>query len=173
MRIQDLVGDDLEWAQSSLFSSEYELTRGTDLVGTLKFRSVFGTFATATVDLGCWTFKRMGFLKTRVTIMACGEERELGLFQNNTWSGGGTLELPGGRHIKANTNFWHSKYEFTNDAEPLIRYRTRQMLKLSGHMEILRAATALPELPWLMMLGWYLAVMMHRDDSAAATVMPS
>jgi hypothetical protein len=31
----------------------------------------------------------------------------------------------------------------------------------------------MPELPWLMMLGWYLVVMMHRDDSAACVVVPS
>jgi hypothetical protein len=53
MQIQDLVGHDLEWAQSGLFSSEHELTRGDDLIATLRFRSAFGSFATATVDLGC------------------------------------------------------------------------------------------------------------------------
>jgi hypothetical protein len=38
-------------------------------------------------------------------------------------------------------------------------------------MQILPAAGTMPELPWLTMLGWYLAVMMHRDDSAAVVVM--
>ena len=173
MQIQDLVGEDLEWSQSGLLGSEYELCRGSDVIGTLKFRSAFGSLATASVDLGCWTFKRMGFLKTRVTVKACDEERELGVFRNNTWSGGGTLELPGGRSIQASTNFWHSKYEFLKDDQPLIKYRTRQILKLSGHMEILPAAQPIRGLPWLMMLVWYLAVMMHRDDSAGAAVMPS
>ena len=68
MQIQDLVGEDLEWSQSGLLGSEYELCRGSDVIGTLKFRSAFGSLATASVDLGCWTFKRMGFLQTRATV---------------------------------------------------------------------------------------------------------
>jgi uncharacterized membrane protein YccF (DUF307 family) len=29
-------------------------------------------------------------------------------------------------------------------------------------------AVNLPELPWLVMFGWYLALMLHRDSAAAA-----
>ena len=50
---------------------------------------------------------------------------------------------------------------------------TLQRLTLTGRMAILPPAQDMPELPWLMMLGWYLAVMMHRDDSAACVVVPS
>ena len=168
-----LVGAELEWTRPHLLSPEYELCHDSDVIGSLKFRSAFGSFATATVDLGCWTFKRTGFIKTHVTVKPCDSEREIGVFHNNTWKGGGTLELPGARAIQANTNFWHSKYEFTKDGQPLVRYSTRHRLKLTGRMEILPAAVEMPELPWLMMLGWYLAVMMHRDDSAAGVVVPS
>jgi hypothetical protein len=80
------------------------------------------------------------------------------------------LDLPDGRQLKANTNFWHTRFEFTGaDDQPLIRYHSRNTLRLFGQMEILPAARDLLEIPWLAMLGWYLAVMMHRDDSAASS----
>lgn len=169
MKIQDLIGEELSWSQPRLMTSEYDLSRGTEVIGTLRFRSSFGSLATARLEPGCWTFKRQGFLQTRVSIRACDQEADLGVFRNNTWTGGGTLELPGGDQIQANTNFWHSRYEFAAaGGVSLIKYQTHQGLKLRGEMEILPAAKALPELPWLVMLGWYLAVMMHSDDSAVA-----
>ena len=173
MSLYHLVGAELEWTRPHILTPEYELCHNSDVVGSLKFRSAFGSFATATVDLGCWTFERTGFIKTRVTVKACDSEREIGVFHNNTWTGGGTLELPGGRAIQANTNFWHSKYEFTKDGETLVTYRSLQRLTLTGRMAILPPAQDMPELPWLMMLGWSLAVMMHRDESAACVAVPS
>jgi len=43
------------------------------------------------------------------------------------------------------------------------------MLRLSGSLEILGGAYALPELPWMALLGWYVIVMMYVDGAAAAT----
>jgi hypothetical protein len=168
MPIVDLIGEELSWTQPRFLASEYDLSRGSDVIGTLRFRSGWGSLATAQIAKGCWTFKRLGFLKTRVSVRACESEDDLAVFRNATWKGGGTLELARGAAIQANTNFWHSKYEFVGAGdEVLVTYRTHKGFKLSGEMQILPAARSLPELPWIVMLGWYLAVMMHRDDSAA------
>ena len=85
---------------------EYELRADDEVIATLRFRSSFGTFATAESADGCWTFKRIGFWKTKATIRACGSETEIAFFKNNTWSGGGTLELSDGRKFQATTNLW-------------------------------------------------------------------
>jgi|RhiMethySRZTD1v2_1073278.scaffolds.fasta_scaffold16088_12 hypothetical protein len=168
MAISDLVGHELSWTQPRFLASGFELTRAGDVIGRLTFRSAWGSLATAEIDDGCWSFKRLGFLKTRVSVRACDAEEELGVFRNNTWKGGGTLELARGPMIQANTNMWHSKYEFVGAGdEVLLTYHTHRSFKLSGEMQILPPARNLPELPWLVMLGWYLAVMMYRDDSAA------
>ena len=45
---------------------EYELRAGDMLAATLRFRSSFGSFATAEDGDGCWTFKRVGFWQTSV-----------------------------------------------------------------------------------------------------------
>jgi hypothetical protein len=168
MAIVDLIGEELSWTQPRFLASEYDLSRGGDLIGTLRFRGGWGSLATAQSGDGCWTFKRVGFLQTRVSIRACNSEDDLAVFRNATWKDGGTLELARGGAIQANTNFWHSKYEFVDaGGDVLVAYRTHKGFKLSGEMQIRPEARSLPELPWIVMLGWYLAVMMYRDDSAA------
>jgi hypothetical protein len=167
----DLANETLRWTQPSALRSEYELYRGGERLGTLIFTSAFGSKATAQAAGGCWTFKRVGFLKTGVTIRSCGADTDVGVFENTTWSGGGTLHLARHRRLRADTNFWHSQYAFTDEADrPLVRYTTGGFLRMSGEMQILPAAAGIPELPWIVMLGWYLAIMMHRDDSSAGAV---
>lgn len=162
----NLVNEALLWTQPRILHEEYQLQHGDKVVGTLRFRSSLGSFATAENSAGSWTFKRLGFLQTRVTVRVAGADADLATFRNNTWSGGGTLDLPDGRHFKAATNFWQTRYEILDATDqPLLRYRMEGLLRMSGHMDVLVPA---PELPWLMMLGWYLAVMMHRDSAAVA-----
>lgn len=167
--IAQMAGSELEWVQPRALKMEYELRSGDEVVATLRFRSSWGSFATAESADGCWTFKRVGFWQTRATVRPCGSEEEIAGFRQGTWSFGGTLELPDGRKYLASTNFWATRYEIQSESgEALIRYRTHGVLRLGAHMEILPPAAGLPELPWMAMLGWYLAVMMHNDSAAAA-----
>lgn len=150
---------------------DFELLAGDELVATLRFRSAFGTFATAESEDGCWTFKRVGFLQTRVTVRAWGKDTDIAVFRHNTWRDGGTLELPDGHKFQATTNFWQTQYEFQTEAgEPLIRFRQGGVIRASAQVEIQPKAIKLPELPWMVMLGWYLAVMMRMDSASSAGV---
>src|SRR5262245_26243075 len=169
-RIKELVGHELKWSQPSAMRREFELLNGEEVVATLKFRSLFGTHAIAQTADGEWTFKRVGFWKTQVTICPEGSDKEVAIFRNNTWTAGGTLELADGRALRANTNFWMSTYEFRNEGEePLIRFhRFGGPFHLSSKVEIFRGAAGLPELPWLVALGWYLAVKMQDDAGGGA-----
>ncbi len=170
MRLAELGGEALAWENADWVHLAYELRRGTDVLATLRFRSVWGTFATAESAEGCWTFKRVGFLQTRVTIRRCGTDEEIAVFRNNTWTGGGTLEFADGRPFLANTNFWMTAFAFSTDGgEPLVHFRRiGGVLHLSAAVEITAAATAIAELPILMMLGWYLAIQLHNDTAASA-----
>lgn len=168
--LRDLVGRELEWTQPRAMKREFELRDGDETIAQLHFRSTFGSFATAEAAGASWTFKRVGFWQTRVTICPAGSDGEIASFRINTWNAGGTLELADGRQLRANTNFWMSVYEFMNEVdEPLVRFRkVGGVLHLSSTVEILPAAAALPELPWLVALGWYLAVKMHDDAAGTA-----
>ena len=116
MKMTELAGRELHWVQPRVMKMEYELRAGEMIAATLRFRSSFGSFATAASADGSWTFKRVGFWQTRVTVRANGAEADLAAFKNNTWSGGGTLELPDGRKYLANTNFRATQYEFKTEA---------------------------------------------------------
>jgi hypothetical protein len=166
--IRDRVGHELKWVQPHTLKMEYELLDGDELVANLRFRSSFGSLATGESEDGCWTFKRVGFWQTRATIRKCGADQDLAVFRNNTWTNGGTLELPDGRRYAANTNFWMTSYEFSTEAGmPLVTYRRIDgVWHLSSRVEIQPGATALDELPWLVMLGWYLTVMLHMDSAS-------
>ncbi|HEY0722558.1 MAG TPA: hypothetical protein VGD41_00915, partial [Pyrinomonadaceae bacterium] len=63
-KIADVVGQELEWVQPSVFKMQYELRAGDELAATLRFRSSFGSLATGESADGCWTFKRIGFWQT-------------------------------------------------------------------------------------------------------------
>jgi len=165
-----MIGRELEWRQPHASRRQFELVAGDDRVATLEFRSMFGSLATAESADGSWTFKRVGFLQPSVTVRAASNEAEIAVFRNRTWSAGGTLELPDGRRWPANTNFWMSTYEFKNEnSEMLVGFtRIRGVIHRAASVEIGSAAATQAELPWLVALGWYLAVMMQDDASGAA-----
>ena len=170
MKLAELVGHELKWIQPHALKMDYELRAGDTVAATLRFRSSFGSFATATSADGSWTFKRVGFWQTKATIRASEADVDLAVFKNNTWSGGGTLELPDGRKYPANTNFWATQYEFTTEmGEAIISYRKiGGMLHMSAVTEIHPLAKDILEMPWMVLLGWYLTVMMHMDSAAVA-----
>ncbi|HEY0602103.1 MAG TPA: hypothetical protein VGD58_04285 [Herpetosiphonaceae bacterium] len=163
-----LSGQPLKWNQPKASKMEYELRSGDQLAATLRFRSSFGSFATAQSAGGCWTFKRVGFWQTKVTIRVCDSDTDIATFVNN-WKGGGTLTLPDGRKLLVSTNMWLSRFEIKNESDvALMRYNMSGLIHLSSEVEIQPAAMELPELPWLVPFGWYLALLAYMDSSASA-----
>lgn len=170
-RIRDFAALPMRWEQPRSLRMEYELQAGGQRVATLQFRSSFGTFATLQDGEGSWTFKRVGFWRTHVSVRNLANDEELAAFHPHTWKQGGTLSLPDGRTYLANTNFWSTQYHFcTPQEEPLIRFtKFRGILHHSADVTVLPAAAHLAELPWIIGLGWYLTLMLHRDTVAVTT----
>jgi len=168
LRISQLVGHPLEWKQPTL-RMEYELLTGETLAATLKFRSAWGTLAYAESGDGSWTFKRIGFWQNRASIREAGSEEDLAIFTNSTWRQGGTLEFSSGGSYRATTNFWMTRMEWqTEDEEPLITFHVGGFFRQSAEVEIHARAAYLPDLPLLVLFGWYLVLMLHRDASASS-----
>lgn len=170
-KIAELAGLKLNWGTRP-FTLEYELRANDELAATLCFKKLFGTLAIAESADGSWSFKRMGLFKPRVTIQANGSDEDIAIFRNNTWSEGGTLEFPDGRKYLVATNFWQSQYEFrTETGQPLLKFKSDGFVNLSAQVELLPEASGLPDLPWMVMFGWYLVVMMDMDSAATASTL--
>lgn len=162
----------MRWVQPKMLDMAYELLDGDALVATLAFRSSFGSFATFRTSDGAWTFKRVGFWQTSATVRAEGQSADLARFLPNTWSAGGTLTLSDGRALKITTNLWQSKIEcLRGDGETLFRYDTEGFIRQEASLTVGHLAGGMPELPWLIGFGWYLAVTLHQDSSAAIVIM--
>ncbi len=169
--IAEMIGRELEWTQPSAWKMQYEMRADAELIATLRFRSSFGTFATAESADGCWTFKRIGFWQTKATIRTCESDTEIAIFKNNTWSGGGTLEFADRRKLLASTNGWRTTFEIKSESgNTLVRFKCQGLLHQSAKVEIQPEAAVLQELPWIVMLGWYLTIMMYMDAATAAAV---
>jgi hypothetical protein len=167
------AGHELKWSQPSL-KMEYELRSPDALVASLKFRSSWGTFATAESADGAWTFKRIGFFQNRVTIRNAGLDENVASFKNNTWSSGGTLELPDGRKFKATTNIWQTNLQFQTESEAmLVRFNFGGVFRKSAVVEISPIGRNVRELPLLVLFGWYLAIMLDQDSTTTAAVVAS
>jgi len=161
----------LRWTQPKLFDRVYELHCGTDLVANLSFKGAFGTLAEARSADGAWTFKRVGFWQTRATVRRNGDTRDLAVFEHNTWKGGGTLRIGGGRSILVTTNLWQSRIDFLlAEDHTLFSYLTEGFMRQEASLEVRPSAERMPELPWLLSFGWYLVVMMHQDASASVVI---
>jgi hypothetical protein len=169
--LMECQGVELTWTRPHLLKRDYELRDEDTLVATLRFHSMFGSLATAQCAAGSWTFKRRGFLRTEVTVRRLDDPaRDIAVFKNNTLTSGGTLELPDGRHMRASTNCWQSRYAIeSGTGEVLLRYRGLGGLPfVKTRVEIEPAGAALSEIAWLVPLGFYLARMMESDSAAIA-----
>lgn len=161
----------LHWTHTRLFDSDYSLIDGDDVFARMSFRTLWGSLATVETADGTWTFKRVGFWRTRATVRKDGSDVDVAVFEHDTWSGGGTLTLADGRTIQITTNFWKSRIECLWEGGPaLFRYQTEGFLRLGASLELLPAGTGLPELPWLLAFGWYLVVMTQHDSATQAVV---
>lgn len=172
MRIDEAARETLRWQQPRAAQRRYVSEAGGQEIATLAFRSAFGTLAEGTSEEGTWTFKRIGFFAGRVTVRRDGDDTDLAVYVPGTWNAGGTLTLAGGRSIRITTNFWHSRVEFLgDDGATLLHLDVDGLVRLSVEVQTAPAALALPELPWLVMLGCYLVVNMRSDaEASAATV---
>ena len=169
-KIAEFARRPLKWHQPKMLKMAYELLDDEEVVAGVEFRSAFGSYATAHSADGTWTFKRTGFFRPIVTVRSEGSEKDIAVFRNDTWHRGGTLELPGGRTYLASTNFWATTYDFTTETgEALISFkRIGGVFHMTTEVEIHATAARMAELPWMVMLGWYLIVLMHHDSAAGA-----
>ena len=69
----------------------------------------------------------------------------------------------------ATANLWQTEWVWHDKDHPLIRFKGRHgVIKAKGAVDIEPEAVKLPDLPLLVLLGWYL-VLLYAQDTAVAT----
>lgn len=165
------IGKELTWLQPDVYIEDYELCDGESIIGTLKFRSKYGTLATAESTDGQWTFKRVGFFSPKISIRQAGSDVEIATFKFSTWNEGGEVVLQDGTKFRATNNFWHTRMAFIDDQDQvLLKYPDiGGMFRRSVTLKVYPAAGGIEKLSWLVMLSWYLVVMMQREAAEDPT----
>jgi hypothetical protein len=163
MKLGELTGQKLKWVQPHAFKLEYELHAGDKIAATLRYPRFFDTFAIATSADGTWTFKGGDFRQPTVSIRAFGAETDLAVFKCNLWAASGTLELPDGRKYRGQLTQRGHEYSLKSEkGEMLVTYRKMipilEVLHMSADTRIHDPAKDMVEIPWLVMLGWHLVL---------------
>jgi hypothetical protein len=169
-RIATLIGREPKWSQPHAFKMEYELRAGDEVVATLRFDSAFKARATGESADGRWRFDRLGMFCHRVVVTEHDSGAEILSFTPRKWGSGGVLEFPDGRTFHSAGSVWGTRYTFTGPSqEPLFELRNCGVLHHAATLHIARDAARVPELPLLVILGWYLDVM-AQSDAAGVTM---
>jgi len=177
---QDRAGDGADrgaWDALRGKGERYELRSADVVEARLWYQRRSG--AQGCAGEGRWRFSRAGFWHPRVIIEAAGSRREIARFTTR-WLGTGSLEMPdGARFHWGPSNFWQSQWAWQDGAgAPLLRFgrgggHTWGPGKAAGSVTVDEASRTLPELPLLLLLGWYLELLRAQDTldtTAAVTV---
>jgi len=171
MNLDQTVGHELVWRQPETFRRFYQLTCNGSEVATVRFEKRSGLLATEECGQRKWTFRRTGFLATRVSIRQAGAETDLATF-TPSWTDRGSLVFSSGRRYQLlPTNFWATEWSFQPEGEsPVVTLSgPHGFFKQSGNTRAAPSAAASPETPVMLLLIWYLRILMN-DDAAAGTL---
>jgi hypothetical protein len=167
-----LSSSEAEWVQPKTGKRYFELMAGGSSVMSLEFRSNDGSLANAECDSGSWTFKRVGFFNTLITVRAEGSDKDLAVFRPGTW-GGGILTFPGGPSFAwKSANFWGTAWMFAGCDKPAVRFNSgikdskfKDIFKTQATVNVEPSEVDEEKILILLSLGIYL--MVGQDDDAA------
>ncbi|MGE5221694.1 MAG: hypothetical protein ACM3PY_04605 [Omnitrophica WOR_2 bacterium] len=171
------IGNEIEWIQPKINQRSYVLCTGDTVFASLRFETSFGSLASAEAADGSWTFKRVGFFKTHVTVRRAGEETDLAVYTPNWFGTEGAIQFTGGRsYTWKPANFWATQYQIQDSLEKVVlTYKSGKehsnlpdLFKVQARVEIDPAYENIPEISLLVLLGWYLMILRHDDDTTAA-----
>lgn len=167
--IAEALGGELHWISGAGARRAWVLKSETGEVGRLRFQKLFGSLAVGETATGIWTFKREGFFQPRVTVRREGETagQNEALFAPG-WGGAGPVTFASGaRFLCKPGGWWRSNWQFG------LMHGTAPLLQLEGmgrgsRVTIGAEARELAELPVLLLLGCYIAVLAREDEEAAS-----
>ena len=160
------------WSGGLGWRRQFRLTKDWLTFASLQWETASGSVAIARSAQGMFTLQRAEFSPSRVSIRDLSLARESGTFVAD-WHDGGRLTLCSGREWT-----WRSEssslsrwtFRDSQGKSALTVFVTSMGLAPAGTLAIDGDAAALPELPLLVSLSWYLIVHTIDDSALLASV---
>jgi hypothetical protein len=149
-------------------SRAFELRSGRETLATLRWQTACGSLAAGEAAEGRWTFKRVGFFRTRITVRAAGSD--LDMAEMSAAERRRMLVFADGRSCRWGRVARGSRESAFFDAtdRPLVRFSGRRAHpgpRISVAIEPAGAQSR--DLPLLVLLGAYRLVLEYEDEDAA------
>ncbi|HEY71060.1 MAG TPA: hypothetical protein G4O08_10805 [Anaerolineae bacterium] len=162
----------LMWKQVRFGADHFQLLAGEDCVGELYWTKWFSDLAVAQCAHGTWHMDRPDFFADRVIVTDPATEQRVAIFVKGCF-GDGPLTMRDGREYewartKTFRNYWAL---FNEGGEVIFEIRAgMRWFKHEADVVLHAAASKEPDLPLLLLLGWYLVFMAIQDSAAVGAV---
>jgi hypothetical protein len=175
MEKKELTLKELYWSQKKSKERSLELVNENKIIGSIKWKKVAGSRATAELDDQKWTFKRIGFFKPRVTIRSEKKEETIAIFEPKR-SGDGSLFLKKKKFTWKPTDTTNNEFAFynENDKEFIVKIskikskKTSEVFKFKSKVEINETVKTDNQLLLLIVLSCYLFESFENDSAIEA-----
>jgi hypothetical protein len=147
----------------------FELRDADRVYATLERRSVFGSLAHVATEAGRFTFKRIGFLRSRATIRREGTEDNYAVLEPR-WTGEGRVTLADGRELHwERDGFWRPTWRIDDaNGATLFWMRSAGFTGNRGLVTLAPGFARTRDAALLIVFAWYLVQLMSEEAAAAA-----
>ncbi len=165
--IREWTGVTLQWKRPHFFSTDYELYGGGHLLARVSRTGIFRQSAQAEAEGQRWVFRREGLMGRKIVIYSDQLSSEpmpaLAIIQPR-WNGTGRLQFHDGREYAwTRSGNWRPVWSWVGPGN-----KTLLSIKKGRLLEIAPAASDLPDLALLSLLGLYLILIMESDEASSA-----
>jgi hypothetical protein len=172
MAVQQLQETQLQWVRTGFGVGQetYELRADDAVLGAVRCRGVIISSAEAEAGDDHWTFEFNGILRNRLYVLRQTASRPVATYEASVVRGPlrGTVRLADGRRLYwLKERHWGLIWALTTDeGKPIAHFRQR--VEQGAVVELAEAAQSEPELPLLLMLGFYLRRICIENEQAEA-----
>jgi hypothetical protein len=165
-QIMEHAGNELRWMPSPN-GAGFELRDKETPIGLILEEGRFLSNAVGKCADGSWKFAREGMLKSNITVKEANTDVGLALFKKNALNRNGEIQIQKKKFLTVNSNFTMTEYSIKKEKELFLAIRNiTRFPNMTAAVTIDPTAVRAPELPWMVLLSWYLAVMQQFDAAA-------
>ena len=149
---------------------EFALSAGSHILARLRWQKTVGSHAVGETTAGNWSFKRTGFLSTRVSVRAVGTDEEFAVFYPSMW-GGGRIDMRDRQSwFFRPKGFLSSRYELNDTQGRVVLSLALKRFGEVGELQFESPVPADSTASLLALTVWYVSLLNKEDAEAAAVI---